>query len=620
MRILSWVLRSFRPLKMDELREALVVEDVEADVTFKELLEDQLSSSDIIECCKSLVIHEESSGLVRFTHFTAHQFIAEHVWTRLPPATHLANSCLTYFTSPDIKSTWLAEKFQTKRTSFYKYAIQNWALHTAGDAEDLPSIQTKFLIAFGQARSSQHYDFLYCKWASIPSHPERHVLLHIMARFGLAKLCELYLNGGLNSMFVPLSPIELTKRIQTLPQADGCLYEGSMLVTKDSEGTTPLCLAAHHGHEKIVAILLAVGAESSRSDDRYDHSALHLAADHSGVVEQLLAAGADVNAYIGLAETSFTNDDSICVAKFIFRFLRGTTPLHIAASSGYHTTVGVLLSAGAEVSAKDDFGATPLHHALLGRNYYSWQYVESIGLASASKVPLNVGAVSTVAEKLLQAGADVNQPDKVGQTVLHLAAISGQPRLVQQILTAGADVTKVNCEGRTSLFAAAGPNGDVAGSIIPILLAVGSDAAGQDWQGETALHVASEYGQHEKVERLLAAGANLDVRSHYHDNVDRGSGTYGGYTALHLATAGNHDAAVRALCSAGACLSVLTSSGETALSLAAALGNESVVEILLAAGATQTNRGLTATLINDELDSRRQARKLRLKYSWGFGI
>jgi hypothetical protein len=207
MRILSWVLRSLRPLEMDELREALVVEDAEPDITLEELLQDRLSSSDIIECCKSLVIHEDSSGLVRFTHFTAYQFVADHASSRLPPTSHLANSCLTYFSChalmrPKEHSDTLMRL--KGRSPFFVYAIEHWAQHTAGDAEDLPSIQRKFLLAFGSSQAHSTIISVLSQYRNLPIR-QRGVLLHVIARFGLAKLCRLYLNGELNSMFLSRS-------------------------------------------------------------------------------------------------------------------------------------------------------------------------------------------------------------------------------------------------------------------------------------------------------------------------------------------------------------------------------------------------------------------------------
>ena len=51
---------------MQELLEALVVDDGDLDLEFDYLLQ----PGDVIECCKSLVVHEASSGVARFSHYT----------------------------------------------------------------------------------------------------------------------------------------------------------------------------------------------------------------------------------------------------------------------------------------------------------------------------------------------------------------------------------------------------------------------------------------------------------------------------------------------------------------------------------------------------------------------
>src|SRR5271154_624078 len=89
MRIFSWICRAFRTLSMEELLEALVVEELEQDLTLDEGLQDKLAPSDVIDCCKSLVIYEKSSGLVRFTHFTVQEYIESKAQKILPPVTHL---------------------------------------------------------------------------------------------------------------------------------------------------------------------------------------------------------------------------------------------------------------------------------------------------------------------------------------------------------------------------------------------------------------------------------------------------------------------------------------------------------------------------------------------------
>src|SRR5271170_5642231 len=57
-RIFSWLFRAQRILRMEELLEALVVEEGDKDLELECLLE----PSYVIKCCNGLVLYEESSG------------------------------------------------------------------------------------------------------------------------------------------------------------------------------------------------------------------------------------------------------------------------------------------------------------------------------------------------------------------------------------------------------------------------------------------------------------------------------------------------------------------------------------------------------------------------------
>ena len=95
MRILSWLFRAQRTLRMDELLEALAIgptrmdcDENDSDDGDQDLIhENMLQPFQVIECCKSLVLYEESSGLVRFTHYTVQEFIAKSYSTG-PPTSH----------------------------------------------------------------------------------------------------------------------------------------------------------------------------------------------------------------------------------------------------------------------------------------------------------------------------------------------------------------------------------------------------------------------------------------------------------------------------------------------------------------------------------------------------
>ncbi len=120
-----------------------------------------------------------------------------------------------------------------------------------------------------------------------------------------------------------------------------------LVATKDSNGRTPLHLAAWQGHRDAVELLLNHKSDVNARDKAGD-TPLHLAAGHGAqeTVELLLARGAEVNA-----------EDEL-----------GMTPLHKAVSLNQLETAEVLLSHGADVNAKHKLAVTPLRMAKFNKN------------------------------------------------------------------------------------------------------------------------------------------------------------------------------------------------------------------------------------------------------------
>jgi nucleotide-binding universal stress UspA family protein len=171
----------------------------------------------------------------------------------------------------------------------------------------------------------------------------------------------------------------------------------------------------------------------------------------------------------------------------------GETYLHYAATAGRTEAVKLLLEAGANVNAKNDFGQTALHRPLDIRN-------------SDYKYRLSKDTV----ELLLNKEADVNLKDKDGRTPLHLAAESAGADIVKLLLDKSARVNEKDDEsGFTALHHAARfGNKDAA----ELLIARGADINAKDKRGHTPLYVAVNH-DYKVAELLINKGADSSIRT-----------------------------------------------------------------------------------------------------------
>lgn len=113
--------------------------------------------------------------------------------------------------------------------------------------------------------------------------------------------------------------------------------------TTDWLGTSPLHLAAQHGHYSTADVLLRAGV-SRDARTKVDRTPLHMAAaeGHSVIVELLVRSGADIN------------------AKDMLKM----TALHWAAQHGHHGVAETLIKHGADVHALSKFDKTPFDIAV----------------------------------------------------------------------------------------------------------------------------------------------------------------------------------------------------------------------------------------------------------------
>lgn len=222
---------------------------------------------------------------------------------------------------------------------------------------------------------------------------------------------------------------------------------------------------------------------------------------------------------------------------------------------GYLATASLLLDRGADIHARNDYGATPLHLAielaeapmvelLLQRG--ADVHVPRLDEESRYEPPLDYALELSrldAAKLLHERGAKVNWE----LWPLHTAAANGRVEILSWLLDIGGDPNQANSLGNTPLMQAA-PGHDPA---VKLLCERRADVQRRNANGETALHLAG--GWLKCVRILLERGAEVDARD----------GT--GRTPLHCAAVGLGDEAIPLLVNAGASVNAQDHEGHTPL-------------------------------------------------------
>jgi ankyrin repeat protein len=112
------------------------------------------------------------------------------------------------------------------------------------------------------------------------------------------------------------------------------------------------------------------------------------------------------------------------------------------------------------------------------------------------------------AHRLLSVGADVNAKDNYGATALYWASENGHVQVAKLLLEHGADIEAKDTLGDTPLHIAC-LNGHVA--FVNELLSRRANTEAKTFQGSTPLHLTSMYGHLPVVKALVSGGANILV-------------------------------------------------------------------------------------------------------------
>ena len=181
--------------------------------------------------------------------------------------------------------------------------------------------------------------------------------------------------------------------------------EGADVDKATTNGPTPLCTAAVHGHMSVVRYLVEQGADVDKARAT-SHTPLY---------------GAALNGYLAVARYLVQQGADKDNAAHV-----GVTPLFIAAQNDHVAIVRYLAEQGADKDKARDDGWTPLLKAAQKGN-------------------------EAVVRCLVDQGADKDKADCGGATPLYVAAQDGHLAVVRRLVEQGADKDKATDGGFTPL-------------------------------------------------------------------------------------------------------------------------------------------------------------------------
>ena len=223
---LTWVCHSERPLQVDEMCHALAVEIGATDFD----PENVPAIGTLLDCCQGLITVDAEASTVRLIHYTVQEYLSSHPGLFSNPHSVLAETCLTYLNSQQVRNHTPCSLPLPQNMPFLKYSARYWGTHTNKDLSD--NARTLALELLNQYQD--HISAISLLEQVLDPSFRWHITtsalfsgLHCASFFGSVELVTRLMNG-----------------------------KGDKVNQQDCIGRTPLLWASIGGHEEVVKLLL----------------------------------------------------------------------------------------------------------------------------------------------------------------------------------------------------------------------------------------------------------------------------------------------------------------------------------------------------------------------------
>ena len=429
LRLMQWVCFAERPLKMAELRFAMVVHPEspctsirQCQATPEYVETDMQMARNVCDLSKGLIEVRSQYGkrIAQFIHQSVNDYLLE-TWFRLMDSTStksvmgrghywLSRSCIKYLSMEEIKThDWdRRDAYETERAFlFLRYSTMFWTIHAQRvEKENIP--QDDLVAIFHPSSDSVLQDWIksysllrqrFRLFKNIRNTilPRGSNVLHVASGCSLLSVVAACLAQGLDintknpcgrtplhcaAQKLPLPSIA-ERRIERV--VNFLLQKGAEADSRDKFGVTPLSEAASNGLETAVEILLARRDVQLNSRNEYGETPLAKAVQdrHTGVVKLLLQrADLEINSIDSGGLTPLLRAIQEGSREAAVRLLSarkdvnvntarlsGDSPLSAASYMGYEDLVRLLLKRSDINVNQKDYGRTPLFWATHKRHY-----------------------------------------------------------------------------------------------------------------------------------------------------------------------------------------------------------------------------------------------------------
>ena len=464
---LQWLAFSRRPMKIEEVAEAITVDFDAEDGPIFTPIKRYTDPRDVIVRCSSLVSESKGkccrlnpkfesllivmTGAIKLSHFSVKEYLLsnriENFFRISEKTSHSRISEISVAYLLQFNSFEPLTEATLDSSPLARYAAKHWIDHAKSGGMDSGVLKSILRLFVSETAPLTNWIRLWN--IDDPSIAFKEDLLMDKAKVHP----PLY--------YTALAGIEQV--------AYYLLEKGAEVNAQQGRYGFALQAASYEGHEAIMKVLLENGAEVNAQGGEYGN-ALQAASyrGHQAIVKVLLEKGARVNAKGG----EYGN------------------ALQAASFGGHEAIVKVLLEEGAEVNAQGgEYG-----NALQGASF---------------------GAHETIVELLLKKGAEMNTQGGYFGNVLQAASYGGYEVIVKVLLEKGAEVNAQGGEFGNALQAASFGGHE---AIVKVLLEKGAEVNAQGGQFGNALQAASFGGYEEIVEVLLEKGAEVNAQGGYFGN------------------------------------------------------------------------------------------------------